>query len=382
MLAFAHGALTWILPFLFVLTIVVTVHELGHFLAAKACGVAIDQFSIGFGRAMLHWRDRSGVEWRIGWIPGGGYVRFAGDENVASVPDSDDLEAIRREIVAREGVGALNRYFFFKPVWQRAIVAAAGPAANFLLSIALLTVLFMVFGEIIAPAKVTGVLPNSAAAAAGFQPGDIVVRADNRSIESFADLSEIVVVRSGVPIRFQVERGGVAVTLMATPRDGVVDDGLGGHQKGGLLGLESRLTRADLIHKQYGPVEALGRGAYATWDVLDTTFFYLTRMVQGQVSADQLRGPLGVAQMSHAVAKAGRRGLPQPGRRGRRQLHRLALHGGLLFGGPRLRQPPADSRCSMAAIWCSTPMRPWRGGRSARGFKRLATAWGLPWSSV
>jgi regulator of sigma E protease len=131
------------------------------------------------------------------------------------------------------------------------------------------------------------------------------VRADNHRIESFADLSEIVVVRSGVPIRFQVERGGASVALTATPRDGVVDDGLGGHQKGGLLGLESRLTRGDLIHRQYGPVAALGRGAYATWDVLDTTFFYLTRMVRGQVSADQLRGPLGVAQMSHAVAKAG-----------------------------------------------------------------------------
>src|SRR6516165_4303737 len=103
MLAFALSALTWILPFLFVLTLIVTVHEFGHFLAARACGVAVDQFSIGFGRAIARWRDRSGVEWRIGWAPLGGYVRYAGDDNAASVPVAEDLEALRREIIAREG---------------------------------------------------------------------------------------------------------------------------------------------------------------------------------------------------------------------------------------------------------------------------------------
>jgi len=171
MLAFAHGALTWILPFLFVLTIVVTVHELGHFLVARAFGVAIDRFSIGFGRALLKWRDRSGVEWRIGWIPLGGYVMFSGDENAASVPDSRDLAEMRREIIAREGPAGLPRYLYFKPLWQRAAVAAAGPMANFLLAIVLFSIFMMTVGDFTHRARIADVAPKSAASAAGFTAG-------------------------------------------------------------------------------------------------------------------------------------------------------------------------------------------------------------------
>jgi regulator of sigma E protease len=305
MLALAHAALTWILPFLFVLTFVVTVHELGHFLMAKACGVAIERFSIGFGRAIVRWRDKAGVEWRIGWMPLGGYVKFAGDEAYSSLPDADDLNALRREIIAHEGVGAVRRYFHFKPLWQRALVVAAGPVANLLLSITLFAALMMSLGETVVPARVTGITPNSAAAAAGFQVGDLVVRAAGRRIESFGDLREVVVVRSGVPIAFDVQRGGRLIHLTATPRETLIDDGLGRKEAGGLLGLESRPTAADVVHRRYGPVQAVARGVDETWDVLGTTLFYLGRVVRGETPASQLHGPLGVAQMSHAIAKAG-----------------------------------------------------------------------------
>src|SRR6478609_2323643 len=128
MLDFIQNAVIYIAPFLVVLGVVVTIHELGHFLAAKSLGVAIDRFSIGFGRALASWKDRSGVEWRIGWIPLGGYVQFSGDANAASVPDEADLQKLRKEVAGREGVEALSRYFHFKPLWQRSIVVAAGPA--------------------------------------------------------------------------------------------------------------------------------------------------------------------------------------------------------------------------------------------------------------
>jgi regulator of sigma E protease len=128
--------LTQLFAFVFVLSIVVTVHELGHFWAARACGVAIDCFSIGFGPKIVSWRDKTGVEWRIASIPLGGYVRFSGDDNAASVPDGSDLAILKREIAAREGEAAVRRYYHFKPVWQRAIIAVAGPVANFLLAIA------------------------------------------------------------------------------------------------------------------------------------------------------------------------------------------------------------------------------------------------------
>ena len=157
MLGFAQSALITIASFLFVLTFVVTVHELGHFLAAKSLGVAIDRFSIGFGRAIASWRDKAGVEWRIGWMPLGGYVRFKGDENAASVPDQNDLAAMREWIEYDEGKEAVNRYFHFKPLWQRAVVVAAGPFANFVLASALFAVLLGVFGEMTLPPRVSAV---------------------------------------------------------------------------------------------------------------------------------------------------------------------------------------------------------------------------------
>jgi regulator of sigma E protease len=307
MLAFALTALSWILPFLFVLTLIVTVHEFGHFLAARACGVAVDQFSIGFGRALLRWRDRSGVEWRIGWLPLGGYVRFAGDENAASVPDADDLEALRREIVAREGPAAVRRYYQFKPVWQRSIVAAAGPAANFVLSTLLFAALLMSFGERVLPARVTAVLPGSAAAAAGFQPGDLIVRAGGRAVHSFGDIQQLVLMRAGVPLKFTVQRGAQQVQLTATPKPTPIDDEIAGHIIIGQIGVRPP-PFSERTTIRYNPISAVGQGAVQSWDVLTSNLYYMGRILRGQVAADGLRGPLGIAQASHAVAQVSARG--------------------------------------------------------------------------
>src|SRR5688572_7734260 len=135
MLVFAQHAFLWIVPFLLVLTVVVTIHELGHYWVARMFGVAIEKFSIGFGKPLIKWRSPSGTQWQIAWIPMGGYVKFAGDDNAASVPDAEDLERLRQEVLAREGPVALKSYFHFKPIWQRALVVAAGPVANFILAI-------------------------------------------------------------------------------------------------------------------------------------------------------------------------------------------------------------------------------------------------------
>jgi regulator of sigma E protease len=307
MLALAHTAVNWIAPFLFVLTLIVTVHELGHFAAARLFGIAVDQFSIGFGRALVSWRDGSGVEWRIGWIPFGGYVKFAGDENAASLPDAEDLEVMRRDIIAREGPAALKKYYHFKPVWQRAIVAAAGPAANFVMSSVIFALLLMTVGEAAPAARVDTVQPGSAAAAAGFKSGDLILSAAGRTIGSFIDLQQIVAMRAGVPVRFVVRRGAADVALTATPRPVVVDDPVGGRQNIGRLGLTPSETVADFKPHRYSPIAAIGGGVVRTWQVLDTTIYYLGRLVRGQVSADQLGGPLRTAQISHAMAQAGSR---------------------------------------------------------------------------
>lgn len=304
--------LAWHLaPFILVLSLVVTIHELGHFLAARSCGVAVERFSIGFGRAIFSRRDRSGVEWRIGWIPLGGYVMFAGDHNAASVPDAAGLQAMKAEILARSGPEALARNYHFKPVWQRAFVTIAGPAANFLLAIVLFAALFMTFGERTLAPRIGAVEPGSVAEAAGFQKGDRVVQAAGRSIGSFQDLIEVIQVRGGAPTDFVLERNGATVRLTATPEWRRME-GQPGAPRVGRLGLG---PTGEVIRQAYGPLEAVAKGVDRTWRVLATSIYAMGRMVTGQMSAEQLNGPLGIAQMSGQIAKAGAEAAPDLGRK-------------------------------------------------------------------
>ncbi|MDP1618525.1 RIP metalloprotease [Phenylobacterium sp.] len=313
MFGFLQTALTYIVPFLLVLTVVVTIHELGHYWAARACRVAIDQFSIGFGRRIFGWRDRQGVEWRVGWIPLGGYVKFSGDENAASVPDHANLEALRQKIETEQGRGAADRYFHFKPVWQRAFITAAGPLANFVLAIVLFSFLLMTVGETVLPARVAGVEAGSAAQRAGFVVDDVVVEANGQKIDNFFDLQQIIAVRSQAPTTFVVDRGGQLVRLTATPERRIVSDRMGGEQKIGVLGIASPAGATDRSVRRYGPLEAVVAGTERTWRVLSTTVYYLGRVVTGRESADQLGGPLRIAQASGQVAQSGAQGAPDTG---------------------------------------------------------------------
>jgi len=309
MFHFAKELAVSVIPFLFVLGLVVTIHELGHFLAAKACGVAIDRFAINFGRPLLAWTDRSGVQWQVGWIPLGGYVRFSGDESAASVPDYEDLQALRREVLAKEGPVALKRYFHFKPVWQRAIVVVAGPLANFVLSTALFAILLMTVGETLTPARVDGLSPGGAAEKAGFKVGDVIKAMDGRPIDDFGTLQQYVGLRAGTPIRFTVQRGGLSATVIAAPAMKDIESPVG-KQRGGVLGIVAQQRPADVTHRRYGPVQALLGGGERTWDTLKTTVFIVGRLIHGQVPADQLNGPLGIAQASGAIAHVGAEGAP------------------------------------------------------------------------
>ncbi len=300
MMAFLQSAVIHMAPFLIVVSLIVTIHELGHFLTAKACGVAIDRFSIGFGRAILNWRDRSGVEWRIGWLPLGGYVKFAGDQNIASVPNQDDLETLRQEIVANEGPGAERRYLPFKPLWQRTLIVLAGPGANFILAIVLFTLFFAAFGRPVSSNRVSQVVPASAAARAGFQSGDVVTRADAKSIVGFEDLQFYTQYRGGVPIDFTVLRAGREVHLRAIPDRRQIDSAFGGKQDIGVLGLAARGGGQAPV----GPFQALALGVEKTWDVSLTTLFYMGRIVTGQVGADQLHSFVGIAVASGSMTQS------------------------------------------------------------------------------
>ncbi len=281
-------------PFLLVIMTIVVIHELGHFWVARACGVAIDRFSIGFGRAIVAWKDRSGVEWRIGWLPLGGYVKFAGDSNVASVPDQSDLSQMRSDIMAAEGAGAEKKYLAFKPLWQRAAIVVAGPVANFVLAIVLFSIFLGVFGEPITATRVDAVTPGGAAALAGFKAGDVLTAADGRPMGSFQDIQFYVQYRPGTPIDFTVRRGVSLTHLVVTPGAAHVKSPFGGDQTVGRLGISARGGAV----KRYNPIEAAQGGWVKTAQITETTLFFLGRIVTGHVALDQLHGVVGIAHAS------------------------------------------------------------------------------------
>jgi len=303
MLDLLSSAAIYSIPFLLVLTVVVAIHELGHFLAAKACGVAIDEFSIGFGKPIVKWRDKSGVEWRVGWIPLGGYVRFSGDSNDASVPDSDDLASLRKEIEVKLGADQVKRFYHFKPVWQRAVIAAAGPFANFVLAVLIFATIFMSV-EIVRLRPIVGsVEPGSAAAAAGFQPGDVIKKANGRAIRDFSEFHMFVALRAGEDVVIDVERAGEPVRLGATLRRISEKDGLTGQRTStGRIGIRPK-EDGFYMYRAANPIEALDEGVRAVWMRLDTTLTYLGRIFKGRENGDQLSGVIGMANVSGSLTK-------------------------------------------------------------------------------
>ena len=289
--------LGYVLPALAVLTIVVFIHELGHFLVARWCGVRVDAFSIGFGRELAGWNDRHGTRWKISAIPLGGYVKFTGDMNAASLPDAETMEAVPE----RERAGL----FFFAPLWQRMAIVAAGPIANFLLAIVVFAVLFSVFGRPVSVPKVDAVVAGSAAERAGFQAGDIVRAIDGRPISSFSDIQRTVMLAAGDEMVFDIERDGVSLSLRATPERREMDDGFGGTQRIGVLGISRSIEPGDIVFQTYSPLAAIAEGVRETGTIIERTLTYIKRLFTGRETADQLSGPLRVAQVSGIVAAEG-----------------------------------------------------------------------------
>ena len=288
-----QGFLAYLIPFLLVLTVIVFVHEMGHFLVARWCGVKVDVFAVGFGKRIASFVDRKGTRWQIGWIPLGGYVKFAGDMSAASTPD--------RESLAEMDDADAESAFHNKSVAQRAAIVFGGPAANFLLSIAIFALTVMLVGRVVTAPIIDDIRPDSAAAAADFKVGDLIKKVDGKEIESFSDLQRIVSVNGGVELDFVVERNGGVLNLKATPRLQEVDDGLGNKIRAGILGI-TRDAQNDRVVEKYGPIKALGYGVEQTWFIVDRTFAYLGNVIGGREDADQIGGPIRIAQVTGQVA--------------------------------------------------------------------------------
>jgi regulator of sigma E protease len=292
----AGSLLGYLIPFLIVLTVVVFIHELGHFLVGRWCGVGVNAFSIGFGPELVGFTDRHGTRWKLSAIPLGGYVKFAGDVNGASVPDAASLSQMTP---AERAVS-----FHHKTVLQRALVVAAGPIANFLLAIAIFAGITYVNGRQILAPRVDMVQAGSAAERAGFKPGDLVLSINGRSISSFTDMQRIVSASADDELSIAIDRDGREMTLTAVP-DLKETETPFGKQRIGLLGLQASRGPDDLKLVKYGLLDSIRLGAMETWYVVERTFTYIGRLVVGRESADQLSGPIRIAQVSGQVATLG-----------------------------------------------------------------------------
>lgn len=288
---------SYILPFLFVLTVVVFFHELGHFLVARWCNVTVRVFSVGFGREIVGFNDKHGTRWRLSWIPLGGYVKFLGDEDAASTPDRDQIDKMSAE--------ELKGSFHNKSVGQRAAVVAAGPIANFLLAILIFTCMFTFVGQRQTLPVIDSVQQGSAAAEAGFQAGDRVLSIDGSTINSFADMQRIVSVSADTELTIVVRRSGQDVTLKATPRRSETRDMFGNVIRRGLLGVRRSASPDDWVLKKHEPLTAAWMGTQETWFVISRTMIYLYDIITGREKADQLGGPIRIAQVSGQVATVG-----------------------------------------------------------------------------
>lgn len=294
---FGMSAPTAIVSFLFVLTVIVFIHELGHFLVARWCGVAVSVFSLGFGPELFGFYDRYGTRWKLSAIPLGGYVKFLGDENEASATDRAALEHMTEDERAHA--------FANKGVAARAAIVAAGPLANFLLAIVIFTAIFSIYGRQVTEARVDTVMADSAAQAAGFHPGDLVLSIDGTRIASFSDLQRIVAVSPGTELHFVVERDGKEVKLTATPKLQSVQDRFGNVQRIGRLGI-SRSTTADNVRTERFTIPQAAMAAVReTWFVVDQTFSSIGGIISGRESTDQLGGPIRIAEMSGQIATLG-----------------------------------------------------------------------------
>jgi regulator of sigma E protease len=288
-LTFVKGT---ILTFLIVLTVLVFVHELGHYLSARRNGVKVQIFSIGFGPELLGWTDRAGTRWKLSLIPIGGYVKMFGDADAASIPSESVQEMTEEEKAVS---------FFHKRLLQRTEIVAAGPAANFLFAIVVLAGFFMTVGQPFTPANIGEVVAGSAAEQAGIQPKDTIVAIDGKTIERFEDIQQVVGLNSGEPMQVLVRRDGQELTLSATPSVIEEKDVFGNVHRIGRLGIKRNGT--EFVRRD--PVSALWRAADETWNMATGTLTALGQIVMGTRTTDELGGPIRIAQMSGVVAEGG-----------------------------------------------------------------------------
>ncbi len=288
--------LFYLVPFLFILTIVVFVHEYGHYKVGRWCGVDVTTFSIGFGKEIFGWTDKHGTRWRFAAIPLGGYVKFAGDSNAASQPDAEAVAGLSQAELSRTLPGAT--------VARRSAIVAAGPVANFIFAILVFAAIVMAFGRTTIAPRIDRVTPASAAAQAGLAPGDLILSVDGVQMSSFDEVRRIITINAENTLRFVVIRNSIETTIDVTPALVERRHALG-VERVGVIGVTAANKPEDVRQVSYGPVEAVAYGVRESWFIVTRTFDYLGKLLTGREKADQLSGVIHIAEVSGHVASTG-----------------------------------------------------------------------------
>jgi regulator of sigma E protease len=297
MFDFIYWLLSYVVPFLAVLTVIVFVHEMGHYLVARWNGVAIQTFSIGFGKELFGWDDKQGTRWRISAIPLGGYVRFVGDMNAASSPDN--------EVIANADPVLAPRLFANKNVWQRIAVVVAGPLANVLLTFLILYSLLLGYGRYTIPPVVGSVVAGSVAEAAGLVSGDRIVSVDGYAVRGFEDFQRLVATSPQRPVSITLERSNGPETIVLTPEVAEVEDRFGNTQRIGRIGVSRDVAETDVTLYRPGAIEAVGMTFEEIRFIVQRTAAFLGDFFVGRGDVEQLGGPVKVAKVSGEVATLG-----------------------------------------------------------------------------
>ena len=290
--------MNYIIPFLILITIVVFIHEYGHYYFAKKYGVGITDFSIGFGKEIFGWNDKSGTRWKICWIPLGGYVKFFGDRNVFS-------ESEQQEVINKYNEEDRKKLFILKPLYQRSIIVAAGPLANFALAILIFVIINMIAGKDMTPAVIDEVVKDSPAFIAGMKKSDKIISIDNKKVESILEVSTFINTSTSEKIEFQILRNDQEISLLIKPN--LVDgkDSLGNSVKKRMIGIKLSPLNNEFKKQPLGPSKAIYYSVKEVWFVTVTSLNYLGKMITGSADSSQLGGPIRIAKVTGQIAEYG-----------------------------------------------------------------------------
>jgi len=292
------NTIAFIIPFIILITIVVFIHEYGHYYFAKKFGVGVTDFSIGFGKELFGFNDKSGTRWKFCLIPLGGYVKFFGDRNVFS-------QAEQKELLDQYSPEDQKKLFVVKPIYQRSLVVAAGPFANFLLAIVIFTFIYMFAGKDFTPAKIDEVQINSPAAAIGLKKNDVIYSINNNKVMSIMEVSTYINTATTEKINLSVLRDNNEIFFNIKPKIINDKDSFGNEIKKKVLGIKIVPLYDDFNKEKLGPTKALFYAVKETWFVTTSSLNFIVSLLKGSGDTSQLGGPIKIAKITGQVSQYG-----------------------------------------------------------------------------